>query len=134
MSAVTGTSQIGHSGATTWAARGSKWAILCPPLPLVQHDQQPVKADTQQQAPLGSTAPHSRLINIALNVRQLACDLVDEVVAQLVGQVRGANVVKVPAYAKIRGGVSEFTKPRWGSGNVNCLPLLWQPHNHLPNP
>jgi hypothetical protein len=40
---------------------------------------------------------HSRLVNIALNLWQLASDFVDEMHAQLVGQVLGASVVKVPA-------------------------------------
>lgn len=43
-----------------------------------------------------------RLVHVALDVWQLASDLVDEVVAQLVRQVGGANVVKVPEGCGVR--------------------------------
>lgn len=39
--------------------------------------------------------PHSRLVDVRADLGQLARDLVDEVLAELVGQVGGAGVVQV---------------------------------------
>jgi hypothetical protein len=56
----------------------------------------------------GPSCARSRFVDVRLDLRQLARDLVDQVVRQLVGEVRGACVVQVPV--RIRG----LTGWRWG--------------------